>query len=196
MNWGPTAINFLSSGRPIMLRNFVWFDTRDMVTNAIESFGYWSGHMHRNFVVNSQSRLYYGALGQLDTPAVVQQSGTNIQTYQIGMSIPSEVENMVRGQNMYSAPIEVHTGLFDPDTNSLVELASRFVGYVDDLDINTGPVNGVSSVTLTLVSKARNGTLTSNGKKSHESQKRRGGDTIRRWSSVGRVAADPWGAKS
>jgi len=193
MNWGASAISFLAAGGPISVRSLIYFQPKQFGTTILEPFGFWTGGDHRTFVVNGESRLYYGAQGQLAIPATVEEGGTTIQNFSPSMLIPPEAETMARGYDLTNCPVEVHCALFNPVGNALVEIASQFKGYIDTYLITSGAEGNPSRIDFDIKSSARRGTKSSSAHKSHQSHKLRdANDEFRKYSDLGNAMADTW----
>ena len=196
MTWNAAAQARLDARLPIGVRWLIWAESRDRTTGADAPIGLWTGDDHETINVDGQTRLYYGAQGEVTIPAIGYGSGTDIASEDIVFPISPEAEVLVRGRNLRFAPIDVHCALYDPDTNARLDIRRMFRGTIDCAPITTPPINGVPSLSLRLVSCARSGTITRKAKKSDQSQQARSGDRFRRYGDLGTVANAPWGARA
>lgn len=167
------------SQRRLIPRDFLWIVARDRETNAPVSVGFWSDIENVTaFVLDPDtllpvSRPYYGAGGLIaidDIPAV---SVVQVQDITIKMSqLDEQVALAVRLYDIKQARVEIHRGLFDPDTRNQVAPAMvRFVGFVNQVRINTAPENSEGGVTITCVSHTQELTRSNPATRSHEDQK-------------------------
>jgi hypothetical protein len=192
ITWNSTAQTYLNSRAPILPHWLIWVDAKTFAGAAI-SVGFWTGDDHQNFTVDAASRLYYGAQGAIEIPALSYDLGTAVSSVDLTLSLSPEGEQAVRGYNIRFAPVEIHCALFRPDTSALLDIQRFFKGSIDGSPIPTPPVGGRSSLPLKLVSSMRAGTMTRAGFKSDVSQRRRSSDAFRQYGDLGAVAADPWG---
>lgn len=194
MTWDTLAQTHLSSRAAYGARWLVWVKAKTLA-GAAAPLGLWTGDDHESLTVEGEARLYYGALGDMQIPPLTYAGGTEIQGHEITMAVTPETEVLIRGSNIRFAPVDIHCALYD-DTGDLLDIRRMFRGTVDGAPIFTPALNGVASCSLKVVSSARAGTMTENGKKSDQSQKQRGGDRIRRYGSLGTTPSDPWGGKA
>lgn len=195
MIWDAAGQAFLTSRAPKEVQWLLWVTAADLVTNAPVSIGLWTGADHQSFTVGGVARTYYGAQGALQIPPMSYASGTAIASLEVSLAVSSEAETLVRGYNTRFKPAEIHCALFNPATGGLVSLARAFTGKIDGTPIATPVKNGVATISLRLVSSARQGTITSNARKSDASQRLRlASDTFRLHGDLGAVASDIWGA--
>ncbi|SHI91123.1 hypothetical protein [Wenxinia saemankumensis] len=195
MTWPLAAQSHLASRAGIDTRWLVWLDVADPAGDPF-GVGFWTGDDHQTITAEGQSRLYYGAQGSLVVPPINYAGGTTIQSLDIRMAVSPEAETVVRGYQTRFGRAEVHCALFDPAGMQLRGLRKYFRGIIDGNPLVTPEVNGAASITLKLVSAARRGTMTQNGRKSDEAQRaRHAGDRFRKYGALGRVTSDAWGTR-
>lgn len=193
MTWGSTAQAYLAAGSAYRHDWLVTITVKPIAGGAAETFGFWTGDDHQNWTVDGTTRTYFGAQGALDIGPIRYEPGAMVGTQDIAMALSPEGVALVRGYEMALAPVTLHCAMVNLDTGGLVEMARFFTGFVDDV-VLTDPIGtDPGRISLTLASRARLGTLTVGGKKSHESQKLRSGDKFSQYADLGRVAGDPWG---
>lgn len=184
-------------------RDFLWIVARNRTTGDPETVGFWSDVGNYSFPVVDPdtgldvTRAYYGSGTLIQISSIPLVSSLTVQTVTVDMSqIDSMVEQAVRDYDCKQARIEIHRGLFDPDTRQMVDAAEcRFVGFVDDIEIITGAEDEEGSVTLTCVSHTQEFFRYNPDTRSDESQKTRDAtDTF--FVDVGVVGDWPqkWGA--
>jgi hypothetical protein len=142
------------------------------------------------------TRTYYGSGNLTSTSAIPLVANLAAQTVTIRMSqIHERVEALLRQYDADQAPIEIHRGLFSPETRQLVAPAfCRFVGRVDKADIKTPPQNKDGAAILTCRSHTQELTRANSDIRSHESQKLRlDGDAFFQHSSVVSSWEQVWG---
>ena len=166
------------AARRLVARDFLWFVARDRSTGDPVNVGFWSDLENVSaFVINPDTglpvtRSFYGAGGLIsidDIPAV---SVLQVQDVHVRMSQLDEmVANAVRLYDIKQARVEIHRGLFDPETRNMVAPAIvRFVGFVNKVEIHTGAENEDGSVNITCVSHTQEMTRSNPANRSHEDQ--------------------------
>jgi hypothetical protein len=194
MTYDASTITALQSGQ-LVLRDFLTVGGRDG-SNVAVTFNFWTGEDDVATSVVSAitgatgSRNYVGGGALLEVPPIVDAIGLEARSIEIGLNqILSSVQDMVRAYNIRVATVELHRGLFDPATWSLVSTPfPRFLGRVDAAPVNTPEVGGTGSITLTAIPDVIDLTRTNPALKSDETQKLRSGDRFRRYSD----AAGDW----
>lgn len=166
------------NARALVARDFLWIVARNRSTGAPESVGFWSDVGNISASVRNpdtgtvNTRTWYGS-GTLirisDIPLV---SNLTVQTITIDMSqLDDLVEQAVRGYDCSQARVEVYRGLLDPNTRQLVDAAEcLFVGFVDEISIDTPAENEEGSVVLTCTSHTQEMTRSNPSTRSHEDQ--------------------------
>lgn len=166
------------AARRLVARDFLWIVARDRSTGNPVSVGFWSDLENVNaFVINPDTGLpvtrnYYAAGGLIsieDIPAV---SVLQVQDVHIRMSQLDEmVANAVRLYDVKQARVEIHRGLFDPESRNMVAPAVvRFVGFVNKVEILTAAENEDGYVDITCVSHTQEMTRSNPATRSHEDQ--------------------------
>lgn len=172
--------------------NLLWIEAKNRDNGGLEAIGFWNGlDVADVTVINPETNLptvrtYYGAGSLLDIPAIPQESDLTIRSIRILLSqVDAATQLAVRGYDVRLAPIQVHRGYFDVDTMQPVAPArARFIGWVNNMKINTPAVGGSGNIELTCVSHTRQLTKTNPLRRSDEQQKRRQGDRFRRHTDV------------
>lgn len=173
--------------RQLIARDFLWIIARNRETNEPEAVGFWSDIENASvYVLDPDTllpvlRTYYAAGGLVEIDAIPSVSVIQVQDVQIKLSQLDElVEQAVRLYDIKQARVEIHRGLFDPDTRNLVAPALvRFVGFVNSIKISTSSENSDGGVFLTCVSHTQELTRANPATRSHEDQKlRNSGDVF------------------
>ena len=169
------------AARRLMPRDFLWIVARTRDTGLPVSVGFWSDLTNvSSLVINPDTgaanlRDFYGA-GSLiqisDIPAV---ATVTVQRVTVQMSQLDEmVEQAVRLYDIKQARVEIYTGLLDPNSRKLVAPAeARFVGFIDEVRIDTPAEGGDGGVTITCVSHTQELARANPATRSHEDQKAR-----------------------
>lgn len=169
------------AARALVARDFLWFVARDRDTGDPITDGVWSdvGSVTAD-VVNpdtgiTDSRLFYGSGTLIQCDDVPLVSNLTVQNLTIRMSqVDDKVATLVRTYDLKQARVELYRGLFDPVSRSLVSPAfSRFVGFVDKIEIKTPSENEDGSVTLTCASHTQEMTRSNPDTRSDASQRLR-----------------------
>lgn len=174
----PILLAHLSARTGILFRTLIWITARNRATGESESLGLWNGSDHREFVIDGQTRPYYGAGTLIGMDNLRRSSGLDVRMLQIRLApISPEVETAIRGYDARLAPVEIHRAWFFPDTMEPVcAPVRRFKGWVDEVKLPTPAAdeeNGEGECIVTLASNARAGTRGLALKKSDASQRLR-----------------------
>lgn len=116
-------------------------------------------------------------------------SDLTVRTVRVSLSqIHETVQNMARGYDIRGARVEIHRLLFNPQTGAVIaEALPHFIGKINKAPINTPRTGEEGSIPLSIVSATRDLTKTNPAKKSDETQRRRGGDRLRRYTGTANV---------
>lgn len=190
--------NKLSDRQGIIPRVLWWVKARNRSTGDIEQIGFWNGDDHQTFVIDGQSRLYYGAGNILGFGQQTLEAALHIRTLTVSTTaISPEVQLALRGYQTRYAPTEIHLAIFDTDTNNLVAPPVRmFKGWINKLKIKTPKVNGQGNASIELVGHTRLLTKMLAAKRSDQNQKLRNpSDTFFRDVAMTGTVITPWGEK-
>lgn len=193
-NLSATELAYLSSGA-VMARRLIWVSARNRSTGALETMGLWDGDDHQDFVVDGQTRTYFGAGGVIGWDPLLAQVGLGVRVHTVNLSpLAPEVAQLLRGYEPRLAPVEIHRALFWPDSQALIATPRRiFKGQIDKLRITTPEIGGNAVAEVQMVSVAARLTRTLALKKSDETQKRRSGDRMRRYADISGSVDFWWG---
>lgn len=167
--------------RQLVARDFLWIVARNRTTNLPESVGFWSDVEDATVLVLDPETLlpvyrnYRAAGGLIEINEIPAVSVIQVQDIEIKMSQLDElVQQAVRLYDVKQARVEIHRGLFDPETRNLVAPALvRFVGFVNNLRITTPAENSDGGVYLSCVSHTQELTRANPATRSNEDQKLR-----------------------
>lgn len=189
--------------RQLVPRDFLWIVARNRTTNLPESLGLWSDVEDATVLVLDPETLlpvyrsYRAAGGLVEINEIPAVSVIQVQDIEIKLSQLDElVQQAVRLYDVKQARVEIHRGLFDPDTRNLVAPAIvRFVGYVNNLRITTPAENSDGGVFISCVSHTQEMTRANPATRSHADQRTRniGDDFFIDTAIVGEWELD-WGA--
>lgn len=165
--------------RQLVPRDFLWIVAKNRETGDDEAVGFWSDIEPKTVTIldpdtgNPVDREYYGAGGLISIDPIPSVSVIQVQDIKIVMSQLDEMVNQaIRLYDVKQSRVEIHRGLFDPDTMDMVDPAEiRFVGFVNTVDINTPSENSDGNVTITCVSHTQELTRSNPSTRSHEDQK-------------------------
>lgn len=172
--------------RRLVARDFLWIIARDRNTNLPVTVGFWSDVDNATVLVLDPDTLlpvyrnYYAAGGLIEINEIPAVSVIQVQDIEIKMSQLDElVQQAVRLYDIKQARVEIHRGLFDPDTRNLVAPALvRFVGVVNNLRISTASEGSDGGVYLSCVSHTQEMTRANPATRSNEDQKTRNSSDI------------------
>lgn len=144
----------------IVARDFIWFVVRNRTTGDPVSEGIWSGIENVNAsvrepdlqIVTTRPFTGAGTLVSVDDVALV--SNLTVQNVTIDASqVSGDIERIVREYDCQQGRVEIYRGLFDPSTNQQIDAAEcRFVGFIDEIEIDTPTENDAGSVKFQCVS--------------------------------------------
>lgn len=160
------------AGRHLKRRLFIWVVARDLITGLPDPIGFWDDV--GNVTVGSRTYIGSGSVVKVDT--IHATSDFTIPALTVTMSgLSPTVVAVVRGEVVSQASIEVSLGLFDVDTNSLVDstLYTMFTGVIDTVEIQTPEAGGFCNVIFTCESISRALTIKSTATRSPPSSKER-----------------------
>jgi hypothetical protein len=175
------------SARRLVARDFLWLKVKVLNTTTPFEYGFWSdvGNVNAQMLEPNTglavSRNFEGSGSLIQISDIPLVANLSVQNTSIVMSqIDDGVANIVRGYDMKQAGVEVYRGLFDPDTRQLVSPAfCRFIGFVDNVNIQTPKEGEDGNITLTCASNTQEVTRSNPDTRSHDSQVlRRAGDNF------------------
>lgn len=201
MTYDIATITALASGQ-IVVRDFLTVQGKTLGGSAAE-FAFWTGedNVAANVVPvgggTPVSRNFVGGGTLLDVPAFVDTIGVEARSFTVGLDHISEAAggplDMVFGNNVRVARVEMHRGLFDPATWDLVSTPHPvFSGRVDGASIDDAAADGEGGLSLEIVNSAIDLTKTNPAMESDEQQKLRG-DRFRRWGDSAATVDTWWG---
>lgn len=170
------------SARALVERDFLWIVARDRATGAPVSVGFWSDITNVTSVpvinpdtLTTVTRNYYGAGSLVSIDDIPSVSNIQVQDIKIRMSqLDEQVEAAIRGYDTQQARVEIHRGLFDPVSRSLVAPAFiRFVGFLNLVEIITPEAGGDGYAELTCVSHTQELLRSNPSTRSHADQQAR-----------------------
>lgn len=176
----------------------VWIQAKDRDTGTPETIGFWTGEDHQQFVVDGQSRLYYGAGGLISTPPLVNEVGLKVRSHRLTFSpLAPEVAQAIRGYEPRLAPVWMHLAYFWPDTGQLVDAPVRvFRGRIEKATITTPAIGQKATCEVSLIGAATALTRPLATKKSDNALRARApADRIRRYIDVSGQVETSWGEK-
>lgn len=152
-----TAQRLALEKRHVMRRFFLWFAVKNLDGDDAP-LGFWDdvGNVE---VPTPAPRTYVG--GELPSDGGVSslslKGDLTIPGLSVTLSGTGEYANLlVRGRKIAQAPMTAHIGIFDVDTREIIPpLIPYFVGFVDDVDIQTPEPDGVGRIALTCESASR-----------------------------------------
>ena len=188
---------YLAGETAIVSHVLIWIAAKNRSTGATESIGFWTGDDHQDFMVDGQTRTYYGAGDVLDVPPITYEAGLTVRMHTFGLaSLAPEVAMLLRGYEPRLAPVEVHRALFYASTGALAADPHRVLaGWIDEAQINTPEIGGNGGATITIASSARALTRGLPICKSDAQMQKRSGDRFRRYVDVSGAVDVFWGSK-
>lgn len=196
--FSPTTAAAFAARGPLMAHVLVWISARNRETGAVESIGFWTGEDHLDFVIDAETRTYYGAGDLIGLEPIRWRSGLQVQTQQLRLSqVSPEAQLAIRGYDTRHAPVEIHRALFDPASAQLLDAPHLVLGgFVDRISLTTPEKGGRGEIRLEIATRARALTRPLNRYRSHASRIAQApGDTFRKWASTAAKTEVKWGRK-
>lgn len=202
MTYDVQTITALSSGQLVM-REILTVDGRT-AGGAQRQFVYWTGEddIALNVIPAGEtapvSRNAIGGGTLREIPAIVDAIGVEARSVSIGLDHISAAAgspmDMVFGNNVRVARVEMHRAFFDPATWNLVSTPVLiFAGRVDGASVDDAAAGGEGGLSLEAIGSAIDLSKTNPAMESDEQQKRRGGDRFRRWGDSAATVETWWG---
>ncbi len=167
--------------RQLVARDFLWLVVRDRETGAAVTEGLWSdvGNVSAQ-VINPDTGLvdtrdWYGSGTLVAIDDIPMVANLSVQNVNIRLSqIDDRINDLVRLYDAKQGRVEIYRGLFDPNSRQMVAPAEcRFVGFVDQIEINTPSENEEGSVTLVCASHTQEMTRSNPDTRSDATQRLR-----------------------
>lgn len=181
----------------LKVRNLLWIEARNRETGDPETIGIWNGDDVTDFVIDGDTRTYYGS-GQFITFEDYKQEQGLVIHRLVGKSnaISPEMETVIRQYDTRLARVQMHLQFYDPLTDQKIGNPYRFFkGWIDTLPIKTGAKGEAGSATINMVGHARILTRLNPAKRSHETQRMRNGiDTFFSDVAITGTVTTPWGS--
>lgn len=193
----PAEHAYLAARKPLKTRHLIWVTAKNRVTGDSETLGLWTGDDHQDFVVEGETRAYYGAGNILALDEIPRVASLEVRLHQIRLSpLSPEIQLLIRGYDVRLAPIQIHRARFNAETDELLAAPRRILkGWVETIDIKTGDR---AECIVKAASNARAGTRGLTLKKSDSSQRLRqltGGrqDAFYQYTDVSGAVPVSWG---
>lgn len=195
-----TALELAQTEGRIVIRDYVsifgWDDVGDP-----DDWHFWTGAANVTVsVVSAQdgttdSRSYIGGGSLIETPPIVEAIGLEARRHDFVFSqLHATVQDMVRGNNIRLAILEMQRGIFDPTTMALVSTPfPRFLGRVDGVSIETPEAGGEGRIVISAISGVIDLTRVNPALKSDETQRLRSDDRFRRYADTAAQVEVRWG---
>jgi hypothetical protein len=167
--------------RALVARDFLWLEVRNRDTGATATDGMWSDYGTVDAAVTdpdtglSDTRTFSGAGGLIKISDIPLVNNLTVQNVTISLNqILDRVNDLLRGYDPKQGRVEIYRGLFDPATRRMVAAAEcRFVGFIDEIEINTPKEGDEGGVTITCVSHTQELTRSNPDTRSDASQRLR-----------------------
>lgn len=169
------------AGRVVMLRHYLTVTAYDRDSGSPSTYRFWTGagdvsHDIVDALTGATSaQTFRGGNRIVEIGPIVLANDLSIRPVEISLDIlDATVADLVRAKDPRQGPVQIHRGVFAPDSNRPVAAArALFAGFVDKTPIETAAVGGESRVTLVCVPHIREMTRASTEKRSNNDQKDR-----------------------
>lgn len=202
MAYDSATITALGSGE-IVVRDLLVVQGKTLA-GAAATFAYWTGE--DNVAVNvipagdttAVSRNFLGGATLLAVPDIIDAIGLEARSVNFGLdhisSAAGSPMDMVYGNNVRVAKVELHRALFDPSTWNLVSTPHLlFAGRVDGASVDDAAAGGEGGLSVEAISNAIDLTKTNPAMESDEQLKLRSGDRFRRHGDTAGQVETWWG---
>lgn len=196
----PAELAYLRARKPLKTRRLIWVKAKAFDTGISETMGLWTGGDHRDFVVEGETRTYFGAGNVLEIGNIPRLAGLEVRMLRVKLSpLSPEAQMLIRGYDVRLAPVEIHRVRFDAETDEQIAPPFRvWKGWIDMIDLKIPAEGETADCTVTIASNARAGTIPLTLKKSDASQKLRllSGDRADRffqYTDISGVVPVKWG---
>lgn len=171
-----------ASANGLVVRDFVFIKALNTETDVVEEIGLWSGDVPVTAPVirpsdgEEEVRVFQGVAGLMQVPAIPMTMKMEVRSIKLTFSnLSPYVINAVMVYNPKSRPIQIHRGVFDPQTMNLVDPAHcRFDGFINRVQIKRAKAGNDGIVSIECQSHARQLAMGKADKFSDEFFKRRG----------------------
>ncbi|SDW78432.1 hypothetical protein [Roseicitreum antarcticum] len=187
------AYNAARAGQARHTLVYIWGRNRE--TGQIESIGFWTGDDHQSFVIDGETRTYFGAGAAIDIDDITGGVGLAVRYVTARLAVVPEVAQAIRGYDPKLAPVEMHSAVFSLETNALVSEPRRiFKGEINEAPTPTPAIGGEAVFEIRCASSARALTRTLALKRSDAELRRRNpNDRFREYVSTSGIREVPWG---
>lgn len=144
--------------RGVEPRVLFWIEPRNRSTGAREGLGLWNGDDHRDFLVESETRTFYGAGNVLGLQPIRSVTGLDVIYHSIELPpFTDEVRIILDQYDGHLAPVRIYSVALDVDTMEPLAAPIRFVkGTLQEAPKSIQPAPGTTSkYVLKIASNAR-----------------------------------------
>lgn len=144
--------------RGVEPRVLFWIEPRNRSTGAREGLGLWNGDDHQDFVVEGETRTFFGAGNVLGLQPIRSVTGLDVIYHSIELPpFTDEVRIILDQYDGHLAPVRIYSLALDVDTMEPLAAPIRFVkGTLQEAPKTLPPVLGTTSkYVLKIASNAR-----------------------------------------
>lgn len=182
-NYSPAIQAALRAG-VLVYRDFIWIVARDREDNSPVPVGLWSD-VYNDYadVIDAytgavESRYFEGAGSLISVSDIISTVGVSVDTVTITVSqLHDRVAELIRQYDAQQARIDIYRAFYNAETNTQIEEAvSRFTGFIDFIDENTGAEGEESTTEITCTSHTQEALRSNPDTRSDSSQRIRDPD--------------------
>ena len=158
------------------------------------SIGLWDGVYDHGFWIDTQPRAYLsGAI--VEAPQLTAEAGLIVRNFRAQLNVQRpEIRDLLLGQDLDGAAIEMRTAHFDPVTGALLGTVVDVVGKVRQPEIVQEGDGAMAAAEIVFTSASVNLDAGIALKKSDAAlQRRNPGDTFRQYNNISRKVTVVWG---
>ncbi len=144
--------------RGVEPRVLFWIEPRNRSTGLREALGLWNGDDHRDFLVEGETRTFYGAGNVLGLQPIRSVTGLDVIYHSIELPpFTDEVRIILDQYDGHLAPVRIYSVALDVDTMEPLAAPIRFVkGTLQEAPKSLGaPGSATSKYVLKIASNAR-----------------------------------------
>lgn len=202
MGWDVGGQAYLNSGTAPHFEVAVVVHPYNLTTAQVDTFTYWSSHHEHVLPLGGVTRTLTPTYGALRVANPVYVKGTDIRTLDVSLfGLGDQARALLQGYRLRLAAAEIYQLVFTPGLEYKGQRRA-WNGDVDASKLEIGEKGGAATLTVTIATRMRRGTVSIAATKSDASYRQRmvdvgngpEPDTIMEYAALQDVESDPWGS--